>query len=508
MTAGSYGLPPARTPRSLTAGAAHGPGTPAAAGSDRRRWTSLVCVAVAQLMVALDATIMNIALPSAQRALDFSNLDRQWVVTAYSLAFAGLLLLGGRLSDLLGRKRAFLIGLAGFAPASALGGAAPSLAVLVGARALQGAFAALLTPTALSLLAVTFTEPRERAKAFAIYGGIAGGGAALGLLVGGALTQYLTWRWCLYVNVPIAIGAALMGGTVLAPSRAARGRRLDLPGVLLASACLVALVYGCAQAGSQGWGSGSVVGPLLASAGLLILFGFWEARATTPLLPLRVVLDRNRGGAYLSALLAIAGMYGAFLFLTYYLQVVLHYSPLQAGLAFLPLTLASQFGSWAIARQLLPRVAARLVLAPGLVVAAAGMAWLTQLRVTGGYGLHVLPAEVLLGLGIACAMVPAFSVGTQGVAPQDIGAASATVTAAQQIGASVGTALLNTIAASATVTYLALHAGALERSRALVHGYSAATAWGAVILLAGALVAALLMNRARPAPAGSAPSPS
>jgi EmrB/QacA subfamily drug resistance transporter len=470
---------------------------PAIAGD--RRWTALAFIALAQLMVALDATIVSIALPSAQRTLQVSDAERQWVFTAYTLAFGSLLLLGGRVADYLGRKRTFLIGLAGFAVASALGGSAPSFAVLVAARALQGAFAALLTPTALSLLAVTFTEPKERAKAFAVYGSIAGSGAAVGLLLGGVLTQYLDWRWCLYVNLPIAVVAALGAWRVLAPASAAGKQRFDVPGVVLATGGLVALVYACTEAVRAGWGSPTVLALLGTSVVLLASFVLREARTDSPLLPLGVVLDRNRGGAYLAVMLAGAGMFGAFLFLTYYLQVVLDFSPFQAGLAFLPMMLASQFGSWAIASRLLPRVPPRALMAPGALVAAAGMVVLTQLPVSGGYAAYVLPAEILLGVGIACVMVPAFSTGTLGVDPRRAGAAAATVNTAAQVGASLGVALLNTIAASATAGYLAAHVGSAGAlTEGLVHGFSTATAWGAAILALGAVLALLLINAGKP----------
>jgi MFS family permease len=426
-------------------------------------------------MVALDATIVSIALPSAQRALDVSDADRHWMITAYTLAFGGLLLLGGRVADRFGRRRTFLFGLAGFALASALGGAAATFAVLVAARALQGAFGALLAPTALSLLATMFTEPRERAKAFAVYGAIAGSGAAVGMLLGGVLTQYLTWRWCLYVNVPIAVVA----------------------GVLLATGGLVALVYGCSRAVADGWGSTTVVALLATSGLLLVLFVLRQTRAAEPLLPLHIVLDRNRAGAYLAVTLAIAGMFGGFLFLTYYLQVVLHYSPLRAGLAFLPITLATQVGAWSASR-LMPRLPARAVMAPGSLIAAAGMALLTQVQVRGGYLGLVLPAEVLLGLGIACVMVPAVSIGILGVDRRDAGAAAATVNTAQQVGGSLGTALLNTIAASATAAYLARHSPSPDPVHALVHGYRIATTWGTAILALGAVVAAVLINAGSP----------
>src|SRR3989475_5310191 len=347
--------------------------------ANRRRWVALAVIAVAQLMIALDATVVSIALPSAQAALHASDADRQWVVTAYTLAFGGLLLLGGRVADYLGRKRAFLIGLAGFSIASMLGGAAPDFAVLVAARALQGAFAALLAPTALSLLAVTFTQPRERATAFAVYGSIAGSGAAIGMLLGGALTQYLSWRWCLYVNLPVAIVAAVGGWIVLPGSGAPVRARFDLPGVALATAGLVALVYACTEAVSSGWSSATVIGLLTTSFVTLALFVFREARTAHPLLPLRILADRNRGGAYIVVALVIAGMFGAFLFLTYYLQTVLHYTPLQAGLGFLPLSVASQAGSWVVASRPLPPVAPRALVAPGGPVAPARLAFLPPL---------------------------------------------------------------------------------------------------------------------------------
>jgi EmrB/QacA subfamily drug resistance transporter len=460
----------------------------------RSRWVALAFIAIAQLMIALDATIVSIALPSAQAALGASDADRQWVVTAYTLAFGGLLLLGGRVADFAGRKRAFLIGLGGFALASVIGGAAPNFTVLVAARAMQGAFAALLAPTALSLLAVSFTQPRERATAFAVYGSIAGSGAAIGLLLGGALTQYLSWRWCLYVNVPIAVFAAV-GGSIVLPASGPRTRpKFDVPGVVLSTGGLVALVYACTEAVRSGWSSAT--GLLGASLVLLALFVAREARTANPLLPLRILADRNRGATYITVALSIAGMFGAFLFLTYYLQVVLHYTPFQAGLAFLPMTVASQAGSWLIASRLMPYVPPRALMAPGAAVAAAGMAPLTQLNVDSAYLTLVMPAEVLLGLGISCVMVPAFSIATQRVDPREVGVASATVNTAQQIGGSLGTALLNTIAITATAGYVG------ARAAALVHGFSAATAWGVAILVLGALVAGILINAPRPTQKG------
>jgi EmrB/QacA subfamily drug resistance transporter len=450
---------------------------------DSRRWVALAFIAVAQLMIALDATIVNIALPSAQRALGASDADRQWVVTAYALSFGGLLLLGGRVADLLGRKRAFVIGLAGFALASVVGGAAPDFAVLVGARAVQGAFAALLAPTALSLLAVAFTKPKERATAFAVYGSIAGSGAAIGMLLGGVLTQYFSWRWCLYVNFPIALTAGV-GGWLYVSGSDARGRGpLDLLGAALAGAGLVAIAYASSSHTALLFAAG---------AALLVLFVVRESRTTAPLLPLHILADRVRAGAYISVGLALAGMFGAYLFLTYYLQAVLHYSPLQAGAAFLPITVGSQSASWLIARRLMPRVPPRALMVPGALVTAAGLALLTQLHVDSGYVTVVLPAELLLGAGLSTMMVPAFSTATRGVEPRQAGVASAVVNATQQVGASLGTAVLNSIAVAATAAF------AGPRPVAIVHGFVQATAVGAGIMLVAALAAGLLINAPRP----------
>lgn len=405
------------------------PGSAAVPGEhpqqDARRWLVLVFVAIAQLMIALDATIVNIALPSMQAALGFSDGDRQWVITAYALAFGGLLLLGGRIADHIGRTRAFVIALTGFAAASAVGALAPDLTLLAVARAAQGAFGALLAPTVLSLLAVTFTEPRERGKAFAIFGAIAGGGGAAGLVLGGLLVQSVGWRACLSVNVPIALVAVIGVWWLRGTSRPGTGGRLDLPGALLASAGLMAVVSGCAQAATRGWASAPVMALWGAGAALLALFGLREARAAHPLLPLRIVADRNRIGTCLSVAFAVAGMLGLFLFLTYYLQVVLGYSPVTAGLAFLPLSGAVVVSSQLVASRWLPRMAPRLLIVPGLLVAAVAMGLLAQLTATSGYLTSVLAPEILLGFAMGCVFTPAISTATSHVAPRDAGVAAA-----------------------------------------------------------------------------------
>ncbi|MFI1304023.1 MFS transporter [Streptomyces sioyaensis] len=468
--------------------------------ADPRRWKALVFICLAQLMVVLDGTIMNIALPSAQHDLGFSDSGRQWVVTAYALAFGGLLLFGGRISDLWGRKRSFVTGVIGFAAASALGGAAINTAMLLSARALQGAFAALLAPAALALITVTFTEAKERAKAFGIYGAIAGGGAVIGLLLGGALTEYLNWRWTMYVNVFFAAVAAAGALAVIRDPGAGqhRGRRLDVPGVLLASSGLVCLVYGLTRAETSGWKATATLALIGAGIVLLGAFLILESRVKAPLLPLRVITDRNRGGVYLSLGLAIIGMYGLLLFLTFYLQIVLGFSPLRCGVAFLPMSAGMMIGATQIGTRLAPRVPTRLLMAPSFLVAAAGLAVLTQITPDSSYTTVVLPGMFLMGLGLGTAMMPAISLATIGVAPQDTGVASAMVNTSQQIGGAIGTALLNTIATSATATYAHDHAGAPGAGHlmtdALVHGYTTAIWWAAGILTLAALIAATLIT--------------
>jgi len=379
--------------------------------------------------------------------------------------------------------------------------------VLLCARAAQGAFAALLTPTALSLLTLTFTQVRERAKAFAVFGAIAGTGGAAGLLLDGILTEYLQWRWCLFVNVPIAVAALMAGRRVLPDAPRQRGSRLDLPGVLLVTGGLVALVYGFSEAATKGWSSPVTLGALAAGLGLLGVLGIVESRVSDPLLPLRILADRNRGGSYLGIGLAVIAMYGLFLLLTFDFQVVLGYSPARAGLAFLPLSAAVLVSSTTVARALLPQVPPRLLIVPGLVLAAAGMATLTGLGVQASYVTHVLPAELLLGFGLGAVFVPAFSTATAGVGPREAGVASAVANTAQQVGASLGTALLNTIAAAATASYLATRIrGGPGAAAALVHGYTVAASWPAGILVAAALVVGLLVNAGPPRHQAAAPT--
>ncbi|MFR9757120.1 MFS transporter [Streptomyces sp. TR06-5] len=466
---------------------------------DPHRWWGLVVIGLAQLMVVLDATIVNVALPSAQRALDMSDSNRQWVITAYTLAFGGLLLLGGRVADWVGRKRTFILGLIGFGFASAVGGAAVSPEMLFVARAFQGAFGALMAPSALSLLSTTFTDPKERGKAFGVFGAIAGSGAAIGLLLGGILTEFLDWRWCLYVNVPIAVLAVVGALTLLHDRPGNAEARLDIPGVVLGCGGLVALVYGVSEAQPRGWSSPLVLGLLGGSVLLLCLFVLWQRRAPTPLLPLHIVKDRNRAGSFLTMGMATIGMFGVFLFLTYYLQGILGYSPLETGLAYLPISAAIILGSTQISGRLLPYVQPRMLMAPGMLLAAGGMFILTRLTVDSSYVSHLLPAELLLGLGLGCTFMPVISTATQGVAPHDSGVTSATVNTAQQVGGSIGTALLNTIATSITADYVREHLRDPRMRRevvreGVVHGFTSAT-WVAVgVMVLGAVLAAVLVT--------------
>jgi EmrB/QacA subfamily drug resistance transporter len=467
-------------------------------------------LAAAQLMIVLDASIVNIALPSAQKDLGITNANRQWVVTAYTLAFGGLLLLGGRIADYTGRKRTFIIGLLGFAGASALGGLAGTQELLFAARALQGAFAALMAPASLSIVTVMFTEPKERAKAFGVFGALAGGGAAIGLIVGGVLTEYASWRWCLGVNVPVALIVCAAAIPLVHESKASGDTRYDIPGVLMATLGLVSLVYGFTEAAKAknptnpndtsvlGWTHSTTIFFLLAAVVLLVAFVVWESRAKNPLLPLRIVLDRNRGGSYLVFLFVGAGLFAMFLFLTYYFQINLGWSPLKSGFAFLPFSAGIIIAAGVVA-QLLPRVGPKALMVPGLAMAVIGMLWLTQISQTSSYVTHVLLAEVLMSFGLAGVFIPASSVALLGVRSHDAGVASAVLNTSQQIGGALGTALLNTLFAGAVTGYFADHVinpadQAKATPLALLHGYHVSFFWGGVLLTAGLIVSVVVIT--------------
>ncbi len=459
----------------------------------RLRWWILAILGIAQLMVVLDATIVNIALPSAQQDLGFSDDNRQWIVTAYALAFGSLLLIGGRIGDLFGRRLVFVGGLIGFAVASAIGGMAQSFEVLVASRALQGVFGALLAPAALSLLTTTFSNPSERGKAFGIFGAVAGAGGAVGLLLGGVLTEYLSWRFCLYVNLIFAVPAAI-GGLVLIANQAHPAKpKLDLLGTAAATAGLFGIVYGFSQAETQGWGATTTIGFLAAGVVLLIAFVVRQLHTAHPLLPMRVVLDRDRGASYLAMGIAGAGMFGVFLFLTYYLQQTLGFSPVTTGVAFLPLALSIMVSATMATAVLVPRYGPRPLVTGGMALAAIGMAMLTQVGTDTSYFTHVLPSLIVMAAGMGFIFAPAMNTATAGVAAHDAGIASAMVNVGQQVGGSIGTAVLSTLAASAVTAYAAGKPQTADvLAQASVHGYTTAFWWAAGIFAIGAIASGLL----------------
>jgi EmrB/QacA subfamily drug resistance transporter len=461
-----------------------------------RRWWILAVLGIAQLMVILDNTIVNIALPTAQRALQFSNADRQWVVTGYSLAFGSLLLLGGRLGDIIGRKRALLIGLIGFAFASALGGASVDFTMLVIARTVQGAFGALLAPSVLALLTTTFTNPQERNKAFAIYGGIAGAGGAIGLLLGGILTSYASWRWTLFVNLAFAAIAASGALLWLKNDKAADRDPLDIPGLLLVTGGLFSLVYGLAHAETTAWKNPFTIGFLVLGVVLLASFGYVETRRKFPLLPPRVVRNRTRGGSMLAMLFASIGIFGVFLFLTYYLQGTLRFSPVKTGVAFLPMVAALAGMAQVSNRVLLPKIGPKVIVPIGLLTDAVAMFMLHLVGLHSSYVSHVLPFLILLGLGFGLSLAPSFSTGTLALQPHDAGVGSATLNTSQQVGGSIGTALLNTLAAGAASAYLVGRVASPANLRtAALHSYTTAFLWASLIFVVGAVIAGLILER-------------
>src|ERR1700694_5033807 len=414
-------------------------------GDQRRRWWILAVLGIAQLMVILDATVVNIALPSAQRALHFSTVNRQWIITAYALAFGSLLLLGGQIGDLFGRKWAFVAGPLGVAIASAIVRLAQSFGVLVAARTLQGAFGALLAPSALGLLTVTFAGSPDRPTAFGIFGAIAGGAASLGLILGGAPTQVLSWRWCLYVNLVIAVPTTIVALRLLVNHTAPERDPIDIPGVLTSALGLFALVYGFSNAETQSWTATATIVALVVSPVLLTAFVLIERGAKHPLLPLHIIWDRARGGAYTTLALAGAGIFVVSLFLTYFLQQQLGLSPLTTGLAFLPMTGVLVVSSTMVQTRVIQHTGAKPLVLAGTALGAIAMFLLTRLTPGSSYASDVLPGLLVFGVGMGCIFAPAFSTATRGVDGREAGVASAMVNTSQQIGGSVGTSLLSTI---------------------------------------------------------------
>jgi len=462
---------------------------------DPTRWRALFVIAIAQLMVVLDSSIVNIAIPSAKIDLGITDANQSWVITSYTLAFGSLLLLGGRISDFIGRKKSFIIGLLGFAGASALGGLAQSQEILFASRALQGAFGALLTPAALSLINVTFTIPKERARAFGVYGAISGGGAAIGLILGGALTEFASWRWCLWVNVPIAIIAVLFAFPFVHESKAGGEHSYDLPGTVTATLGLLSLVYGFTKAAQDGWATTSTLNFFGIAGILLVAFFLIQKNVKNPLLPLRIITERNRGGSYLGSMMVGAGLFSMFLFLGLYLQVILGYSPLKTGFAFLPFSIGIILFA-GVASQLLPRVGPKPLIIWGLIQSTAGLYLLTFITPETAYVTHVLPSLVIMSTGMALVFIPISTTALHGIGGRDSGVASAALNTSQQIGGSLGTALLNTIAATSAANYLVNNPGLGDKANtfALTHGYTASFKAGAAMLMVGAFVILVFMK--------------
>jgi EmrB/QacA subfamily drug resistance transporter len=460
-------------------------------------WWPLAVIASAHLMAVLDTTVMFVALPSIQRGLGMTVASRQWVVTAYTLALAGLLLLGGRLADRFGARNTLLVGVIGFACASAAGGASVDGAMLIAARAIQGAFGAVLISSTKSLLVTAYPDGETRARAIGIFTATLTAGLALGLVLGGVLTSELNWRWCLYLNVPLSV-VAILGAPRVLPARP--GRReiaIDVISGLLATAGMVALIYGLGEAPSLGWGSGQVEGSLSAAVVLLGGFTVRQIGHPTRLLPLRVVLDRNRGWGMIALIVNGLSTFGMFLILTYQLQSVMRWSALATGLAIVPFAVATGLGSAFGAPWFMTRVPPRWLLLASIVVEAAGLIPLIWLTPRSGYLPLILIATIVEGLGTGVASPVALNLALRGVLPSDTGAAGAATSAASQFGSSVGAALLNTIAAAATTAYLAAHPAA-GAAAATVHGFAVAMAWGAGLLVVAAIPVAVFTNAAVP----------
>ena len=479
-----------------------------------KRWLALAVIAATVLLIILDATVVNIALPAVSADLDISPATQQWIVTAYTLTFGGFLLLGGRIADFWGRKRTYLVGTAGFAVASALGGLAQNEAMLFGARALQGAFGALLAPASLALMTVLFTDAKERAKAFAVYGAIAGGGSAVGLLLGGVLTEYADWRWCFWVNLPVAVVTIAAGIRILPESKAPGDTRYDVPGAVLVTLGLASFVYGFTRvaqkaqenaqpggSGDSGWSEPLALIFIIGGALLVAAFVVLELRTRNPLLPMRIVLDRNRGGAYLTSTLVGAGLIAAFFFLSLYFQQVLQYKPVEAGFASLPTTLGVLVSAGA-ASGLVPKVGPKPLMVLGGLLAAGGLFVLSFLDVDSGFWELAFPGQLLLGLGLGFTFVPLANLALIGAGVHDAGAASAMLNATQQVGASVGTALLATLSVGAITAFISDAGPAAQDPQtapliglqAQVEGYTTAFTWAAALLLLGALVSGLLIT--------------
>jgi EmrB/QacA subfamily drug resistance transporter len=469
----------------------------------RQSWWPLVILALATMIVVLDTTVMVIALPSAQKALGMSDASRQWVLTAYTVAYGSLLLLGGRLGDRIGRRRALLIGMAGFALASAVAGAAQSAEMLITARAVEGAFGAILVSSTRALLVTTYTDSRQRATALGVFGAVLVGGLSVGFVVGGLLTNYFSWRWCLYINVPVAVIAGIGAVRVLPAVSGHREVRLDIFGAILACAGMGLLVYGLSLAPATGWSSLTTILPLISGLVLLAAFLVRQGLVLSPLLPLRILTDRSRAGSFIALALGTIANLGTLLILTYQLQVVMRDTALIAGVALIPFAAAVATSSAWIAPRLMPNLPPRYVISAGILLCAGGFFLLTRLTPSSSYAPLILSALVVLGLGSGLIAPPSLHTALVGVAAADMGAAAAMSSTSNQIGASIGTALLNSISVSAAAAYLASHPSVAEPAVAAIHGYAVALAWGGGIELVGAILVLLLISVGQSAPTTS-----
>jgi EmrB/QacA subfamily drug resistance transporter len=458
------------------------------------RWLVLVIVCMAQFMVVLDATVVNVALPSIQHGLHFSQANLQWVVNAYTLVFGGFLLLGGRAADLLGRKRLFTIGVLLFSAASLLNGLAQSSGMLIAGRALQGLGGALVSPAALSILTTTFPDSAERTKALGVWSAIAAGGAAFGLLLGGVLTDLLSWQWVFIVNLPVGIGAAIASVRLLPESRAqVEHRSFDVAGAVTVTGGLLVLVYAIVEAKTYGWGSARTL--LLGAAGLALLGAFLtiERRSRFPLMRLDIFRKRSLAVADFSLLLVSSAMFSMFFFASLYVQDIRGYSPLKAGLAFLPVSAGIMIGAGA-AQQLIRKLGVRGVSVLGLSLATAGMAWLVRLPVNGSYAADLLGGLMPISLGMGLVFVPITLLATSGVADEDAGLASGLFNTAQQVGGSLGLAILSTLAADRTSSLLG-GAGRVAHASAEVSGFHTAFLGATIMLAVGAVLMSVLLRR-------------
>ena len=471
---------------SATAAAPQSPSTP-----DPRRWAALAVLAVAQFMVVLDASIVNVALPSIQRDLGFTESSLQWVVNAYTLVFGGFLLLGGRAADLFGRRRVFMVGLGLFSVASLAGGFAESSGQLIAARAVQGLGAAIVSPAALSIVTTTFTEGAERNKALGIWGALAGAGGAVGVLMGGMLTEWAGWEWVLFVNVPIGVTAAALAPRFVRESRTHEQTSMDIAGAVSVTAGLSVLVYALVDANDAGWGSGQTIGLLALSLALIAAFVVVELRTRHPIMPLTIFRNRNVASADSVALLVGASLFSMFFFISLYLQQVLGFSALEAGLSYLPLSVAIITSAGA-ASQLTTRVGPKPVLVAGLVLTTIGLVLFTQISADGSFAGDVLLPSVIVAVGLGLSFVSLTILAVAGVSHDEAGMASGLLNTAQQVGGALGLAVLSTVASS----YISSQAGG--GVGVLTEAFQRAFAVGAGFAFVGVLLALLVVPRVRP----------